>query len=154
MGEAGFPPCWLFGLRRSNTEAYPGSLLGLMADSGRAHAKEYFPVLLLPVSLSSWRATATLTSAGDPPTLAGRSGSVPYGVTAPSSGSRCTHYFVCALQQWSLCFPWSCWSPAIKSRQPLKSDSLWIPPLVAGPPGWEPWRGAQHLHSNGWTSVV
>ena len=30
----------------------PGSLVGLMADSGRAHAKEYFPKLLLPVSLS------------------------------------------------------------------------------------------------------
>ena len=44
-------------------------------------------------------------SAGDPPTLAGRSGSVSYGVTAPSPGSRCAHYFVCALQEWSLCFP-------------------------------------------------
>ena len=30
----------------------PGSLVGLMADSGRAHTKEYFPELLLPVSLS------------------------------------------------------------------------------------------------------
>ena len=47
-------------------------------------------------------------SAGDPPTLAGRSGSVSYGVTAPSPGSWCTHYFVCVLQEWSLCFPQSC----------------------------------------------
>ena len=31
-----------------------GSLVGLMEDSGRAHTKEYFPELLLPVSLSSW----------------------------------------------------------------------------------------------------
>ena len=54
MGGAGFPPCWLFGLRQPNTGAYPGSLVGLMTDSGRAHAKEYFPELLLPVSLSSW----------------------------------------------------------------------------------------------------
>ena len=62
MGGAGFPPCWLFGLRQSNTGAYPASLVGLMADSGRAHAKEYFPELLLPVSLSSpWdRATPRL----------------------------------------------------------------------------------------------
>ena len=52
MGGAGFPPCWLFGLRQPNTGAYLGSLVGLMADSGRAHAKEYFPELLLPVSLS------------------------------------------------------------------------------------------------------
>ena len=29
-----------------------GSLVGLMADSRRAHAKEYFPELLLPMSFS------------------------------------------------------------------------------------------------------
>ena len=52
MDGAGFPPCWLFGLRRPNTGAYLGSLVGLMTDSGRAHAKEYFPELLLPMSLS------------------------------------------------------------------------------------------------------
>ena len=37
----------------------PSSLVGLLADSGRAHAKEHFPELLLPVSFSSWWATAT-----------------------------------------------------------------------------------------------
>ena len=50
----------------------------------------------------------TPASAGDPPTLAGRSGSVSYepcGVTAPSPGSWYAHYFVCALQEWSLCSP-------------------------------------------------
>ena len=52
MGGAVFPPCWLFGLRQPNTGAYLGSLVGLMADSWRAHAKEYFLELLLPVSLS------------------------------------------------------------------------------------------------------
>ena len=59
MGVAGFPPCWLFGLRQPNTVAYPGSLVGLMVDSGRAHAKEYFPELLLPVSLSPQLERAT-----------------------------------------------------------------------------------------------
>ena len=54
MGGAEFPPCWLFGLRRPNTGAYLGSLVGLMVDSGKAHAKEYLPEFLLPVSLSSW----------------------------------------------------------------------------------------------------
>ena len=54
-------------------------------------------------------------SAGDPLTLAGRPGSVSYGITAPSPGSRFAHYFVCALQEWSLCFPQSCQSPVIKS---------------------------------------
>ena len=55
-------------------------------------------------------------SAGDPLTLAGRSGSVSPGVTAPSPGSRCAHYFVCALQEWNLCFPQSCRRPAINSH--------------------------------------
>ena len=58
MGGVGFPPCWSFGLRQPNSGAYLGSLVGLMADSGRAHAKEYFPELLLPLSLSPWWATA------------------------------------------------------------------------------------------------
>ena len=154
MGGAGFPPCWWFGLRWSNTGAYPGSLVGLMADSGRTHVKEYFPELLLPVSLSSWWATATPCLCRRPPMLAGRSDSVSYGVTAPSPGSRCAHYFACALQEWSLCFPQSCWSPAIKSHKSSKSDSLGIPPPVARPPGQEAWRGARILHCSGWTSVV
>ena len=115
MDGPGFPPWWLFGLRWPDTGAYPGSLVGLMVDCGRAHTKGYFPELLLPVSLSPQWDTAAPTSAGDPPTLAGRSGSVFYGVTAPSPGSRCAHYFVCALQEWSLCFPQSCRSPAIKA---------------------------------------
>ena len=59
MDGAGFPPCWFFGLRWPNTGACSSSLVGLMADSGRAHTKEYFPELLLPVSLSSQWDTAT-----------------------------------------------------------------------------------------------
>ena len=46
------------------------SLVGLMADSGRAHAQEYFPELLLPVSLSLGEPQLPPASAGDPPTLA------------------------------------------------------------------------------------
>ena len=93
-------------------------------------------------------------SAGDPPTLAGRSGSVSPGVTVPSPGSQCAHYFVCALQEWSLCFPQSCQSPAIKSHYASKSDSPVISPPISGHPGWEVCRGAQNVHSSGWTSVV
>ena len=154
MGGAGFPPCWLSGLRRPKTGEYLFSLVGLMADSGRAHAKEYFPELLLPVSLSSgWATATTAASAGDPPTLAGRSGSVSYRVTALCPGSWCTHYFVCALQEWSLCFLQSCRSLGF----PRLGFKVWfsgIPPPIARPPGWEAWRGAQNLHSSVWTSVV
>ena len=153
MGGVGFPPFCLFGLRQPNTGAYLGSLLRLIADSGRAHCQGVLPrtsaasVLVLMV-----RHSHPPASAGDPPTLAGRSGSVSYGVTAPSPGSRCTHCFVCALQEWSLCVPQSCRSTAIKPRMPSKSDSLGIPPPIAGPPGWEAWRGAQNLHQ--WVDSV
>ena len=50
-----------------------------MADSWCAHAKEYFPELLLPVSLSLGEPQLTPASAGDPPTLTGRSGLVSMG---------------------------------------------------------------------------
>ena len=131
-----------------------GYLAGLIIDSGKAHAKEYFPELLLPVSLSPWCVIATPASARDPLTLAGRSGSVPYGVTASSPGAWCAQDFVCALQEWNICFPQSCQSPVIKSCWPSKSDSLRIPPPIARPPSWETWRGAWNLHSSGWTSMV
>ena len=124
-----------------------------MADSGRAQNKEYFPELLLLVSLSSRWETATPTSAGDPPTLADRSGSVSYSVTAPSPGSWCAQYFVCALQEWSL-FPPVLSKSCNQIPLAFKSDSLGIPPPVAGPPDWEAWHGAQNLHSSGWTSLV
>ena len=92
MGGAGFPPCWLFGLRPSNTGAYLGSLVGLMADSGRALSKEYF-CCLCPCPHSEPQPPSA--SAGDPPTLAGRSRSVSPGVTALSPGSRCVLLCVC-----------------------------------------------------------
>ena len=40
------------GNANQNYTEVTGSFLGLMVDSGRAHAKEYFPELGLPVSLS------------------------------------------------------------------------------------------------------
>ena len=49
--------------------------------SRRAYANEFYPELLLPVSLSPEWATATPASAGDPLILAGRSGPVTYMVT-------------------------------------------------------------------------
>ena len=86
----------------------PGLFGGANGGVWEGSHKEYFPELLLPVSLSLDEPQLPPASTGDPPTPAGRSGSVSYGVTAPSPGYRCTHYFVCALQEWSLCFPQSC----------------------------------------------
>ena len=94
-----------------------------MADSGRAHAKEYFPELLLPVSLSLQWATATPASAGDPPTLAGRSGSVSCGVTAPSPWVlMCTLVCVCPPRVCSLFPP----VPSKSCNQILLALKVWF----------------------------
>ena len=57
MGLGSLPVCCL--AWDNQHWSLPGSLVGLMVDSGRAHAKEYFPELLLPVSLSPRWAAAT-----------------------------------------------------------------------------------------------
>ena len=57
MGGAEFPPCCCLAWGNPTLEA-TGSFVGLMVDSRKAHTKEYFPELLLPVSLSPWWATA------------------------------------------------------------------------------------------------
>ena len=46
--------------------------------------------------------------------------------------------FVCALQDWSHCFPESCGSSIIKSLWPSRSDSLGFPSPVVRTPGWKP----------------
>ena len=76
-----------------------------MADSGRAQPSSPSKNFCYQCPCPHGEPQPPPASAGDPPTLAGRSGSVSYGVTAPSPGSSCAHYFVCALQEWSLCFP-------------------------------------------------
>ena len=114
-----------------------GSSVGLMADLGGLTPRSTSQNFCCQCPCPHGESQPHSASAGDPPTLAGRSDSVSYGVTAPSPGSRCAHYFVCALQEWNLCFPQSYRSPAIKSCLPSKSDSLGIPPHIAGPPGWE-----------------
>ena len=55
-----------------------------------------------------------------------------------SSGPWYAQDFVCALQDWSLCFPQSCESPIIKSHWLSKPDSLGIPRLGSLTWGSEP----------------
>ena len=135
----------------------PSSLVGLMADSGWAHAKEYFPQLLCQCPCPHSEPQPPHASAGDPPTVAGKSGSASYGVTAPSSWVlMCTLLCVCPPRVESL-FP-SVLSKSC-SQIPLAfkvwfSRNLGILPPIARPPCWEAWRRVQNLHSTGWTSVV
>ena len=131
-----------------------GSLVGLMTDSGRAHINECFSELLLPVSLSHGESQPPPASAGDPPTWAGRSGSVFYGVTAPSAWVlMCTLPCVCPPRFESL-FP-----PVLSKscNQILLAFKVWFSGNSSSccwTPGWEAWCGARNLHSSGWTSVV
>ena len=54
-----------------------------------------------------------------------------------SSGSWWMQNFICALQDWSLCFPHSCGRRVIKSHWPSRSDSLGSPSPFVGSPGWK-----------------
>ena len=70
----------------------------------------------------------THASTGNPSTLARSFGLVSWtgsavGSLLLSSGSWCMRNFVCALQDWSLCFLQSSGSPIIKSRWSSKPDS-------------------------------
>ena len=71
-----------------------------------------------------------------------------------SSGSWRMQDFVCALHDWSLCYPESCGSPIIISCWPSRSESLGIPGPFVRSPGWEAWCGVQNLHNSGRTSLV
>ena len=88
----------------------------------------------------------TRASTEDPRRLAGSFGSVSCGFAASFLWVLVWGRFVCALQDWSLCFLHSYGSPKIKSRWPSRSDSLGIPSPFIRSPGWKPWCGAQNLH--------
>ena len=100
---------------------------------------------MLPVPASLWWPLLILPSTGDGSTLADNFSSVSWGVTAPFFRSWCVQDFVCALQEWSLCFSQSCGSPIVTYRWPSRwgfcgdSQSLcWIPRLESLMWGSEP----------------
>ena len=69
-------------------------------------------------------------------------------------GSWCMQNFICAPQDWSLCFPQSSGRPTIKSHWSSRSDSLGIPSPFVRSPGWEAWCGVQNLHNSARTSLA
>ena len=74
------------------------------------------------------------TSAGGPPTLAGRFVSVSCGVPAPLLWVfMCTKLCVCVLQDWSLCFPQSSGRPIINLTD-AQSQILWGYPVPLSDP--------------------
>ena len=78
------------------------------------------------------------SSAGDPQTLTCRSDSLFYGVSVPFPWVLVHIRFVCALQEWSLCFPQSYGGPVTKFHWPSMSDSLGILSTFADPQAGEP----------------
>ena len=95
----------------------------------------------------------THASTGDPPTLAGSSGSVSCGVTAPFlSLGACKVLFVPS--KTGVCFSPSCGRLLIKSCWPSRSDSLGMASSFVRSPGWEAWHGVQNLHSSRRTALI
>lgn len=70
------------------------------------------------------------------------------------SGSWCMRDFVCALQEWCVCFPYFCGSPVIKPHCPSRSDDQGIPSPFVRTAGWVPWCEVQNFHNRGRTSLV
>ena len=124
-------------------------MVGLMVNSKRVCAKGALPVprpsgdsLLThpPLAALQHRQLVSVQS--------------PVGSSLLSSGSFCMQNFVCALQNWSLCYPQSSERPLIKSRWPSGPDSLGIPSPFVLSPDWEARRGAQNLHDSARASSV
>ena len=61
--------------------------------------------------------------------------------------------FVCALQKWTLFFPKSCGTLALKPCWPSKPNALGFLPPSVRPSGWEAWDGSQNSHCWGRNSV-
>ena len=93
-------------------------------------------------------------SAAGPPILADKSGPVSDEVTVFYPWVLVQATSVCALQEWSFCFPQSCGVPATKPHWPSKTDSLGSSLPIARAPGWGARHGVQNFHSCWRTSVV
>ena len=119
MGGVSLPPWKLFGLR--DPALSMGSMVELMVTSKRAFIKEHLPRLLLPVSQSLWWAQLMHTLTGNPSLWF----CLLWGHCSFPLGLGVHKIFICALQDWSLCFPQSCGSPISN------------PP---GPQGQVPWE--------------
>ena len=86
-----------------------GSMVGLMVTSKRICAKEPLPGLLLPMPCCYSETLPTHTSTGYPPTLAARSGSVSYRITAPFPLDLCPRFCLCPKGGEGSLFPLLLW---------------------------------------------
>ena len=118
-----------------------GSVVGLMVTSKRTHTKGIFQDCCRQCPCPHEEPLLTPTSIGDPPTVVVGLVQSPVGSLLLSPGSWSTHDFVCALEQWGLCFPvmWESCNQSLLAftvRFPGDSQSLcqipWLGSLTWG----------------------
>ena len=105
MGGAEFPPCWLFGLKKPSIRAYRllgGANGGLQEGSCQGELPRTSAAsVLVPVVGHSHLPPLQKTLKHYQVVLV----QSPMGSLLLPPGSWCTHYFVCALREWSLLPP-------------------------------------------------
>ena len=94
------------------------SMAELMLTCKKTYAKEDLQDCFCQCPHPCGEPQLTHASTGDCRTLGGRSDSVSCGVNAPFLWVLVHARFVCALQEWCVCFPYFCGSPIIKSHCP------------------------------------
>ena len=128
MGGVVHPPWYFFDLRLPSSQVY--GLYGLHQEgpsqTSAAHAR-------IPVVSLCWTTPPQETLQPQQIVLVWS----PVESLLLSSKSCCMQGFICALQDWILCFPQSCGSHVIKSHWPSRSNSLGSPSPFVGSPGWK-----------------
>ena len=129
-------------------------MVGLMVTSKRAYSKGHLPRRCCQCPRPCGEPLLTHTSTGDPPTLAGRSGSV-------SCGGHCSFPRVLLCIRFCLCPPRvESVSPSpveVLQSNPVGLQSLlpWgFPVPLPEPRAGKPDVGAQNFHNSGRTSLV
>ena len=136
-------------------------MVRLMVTSKRAYSKGHLPRCCCQCPRPCGEPLLTHTSTGDPPTLAGRSGSVSCGVTAPFSWVLVhARFCLCPPKVESLLSP-VLWKSCNQIPLAFKVGVAKIPKVALGilSPfarflGWEAWHEAQNFHNSERTSLV
>ena len=136
MGAITRLPWYLFGLRQSTHGLY-GRVHGRLQEDLQQGGPSWCYQCPRPYGEILPNHTSTESSL----TLAGYLVESLVGSLLLSSASWWMQDFVCALQDWSLCFPKSCVNPIIKCHSPSRPDSLDIPSPLVKFPRWKSWIG-------------
>ena len=135
MGGVVLPPWQFYVLRQASPGLYGqvnGNLQGCLHQKGPFQTVAGSP--LIPAASPCWPTPPQATLPHQQVVLA----QFPVESLLLFSKTWCAQGFVCALHDWSPCFPPSCGSVVIKSRWASRSDSLKIPSPFVRSPGGKP----------------